>query len=59
LDASSREEFFARVKQADPKNFVLQHEHLEYFANKHFAPPTSEYTPQFTDFMRVPQAIRD
>jgi Geminivirus rep protein central domain len=59
LDASSREEFFARVKQADLKNFVLQHEHLEYFADKHFASPTSEYTPQFIEFVRVPQTMRD
>jgi hypothetical protein len=59
LDASSREDFFSKIKQADPKNYVLQYEHLEYYADKHFAQPVQEYTPQFTDFLRVPEAMKN
>jgi hypothetical protein len=59
LDATSREDFFSKVKQTDPKNYVLQFEHLEYFADKHYASIIPEYTPQFTEFVRVPREMRE
>jgi hypothetical protein len=59
LQATSREEFFGAVKKADPKNFVLMHEKLEYFADKHYTKPVEEYTPSHTDFRSVPQQMKD
>ena len=43
-------EFFNLVRENYPRDFVLQHERLEYFARKHFARPVIEYKPDFTDF---------
>jgi hypothetical protein len=59
LEAPTREEFLEKVKGSDPKNFVLHYEHLEYFVDKHYAPKHPEFTPQFTEFTRVPVECRD
>jgi Geminivirus rep protein central domain len=59
LEASTRDLFFSGIKSADPKNYVLHYENLEYFADKHYAPPKTEYTPEYNDFIRVPQEMRD
>ena len=38
MDAESRGEFFSKLREVDPKNYVLYYEHLEYFADKHYTP---------------------
>jgi hypothetical protein len=48
-----------KVKVVDPKNYVLHYENLEYYVDKHFSPPKVEYSPPFSDFIRVPQEMRD
>ena len=53
LQSSTREDFFSKVKEADPKNYVLYYENLEYFAEKHYAPKRGAYSAPFTDFIRV------
>jgi len=59
LEATTREDFLAKFKASDPKNFVLQYEHLEYFVNKHYAPQHPEFSPTFTEFIRVTVEMRD
>lgn len=59
MEATNREEFFSKVKQVDPKNYVLHHKDLEYFADKHYAKPQEVYSPSHTDFIRVPQQMKD
>ena len=34
LEAPTREEFFARIKGSDLKNYVLHYKQLEYFMDK-------------------------
>jgi hypothetical protein len=59
MTASTKDEFMARVKSSDPMNYVLRHEQVEYYATKHYAPQKAPYTPQFTEFRRVPQEMTD
>src|SRR5258708_35838447 len=58
LQSSTREDFFSKVKKADPKNYVLHYENLEYFAEKHYAPKRGAYSAPFTEFIRVPLDMR-
>ena len=59
IGCPSRQHFFNLVKDTDPKNYVLQYERLEYYADKHFAAPKVVYSPPFTEFVRVPQEMKD
>lgn len=59
LESSTREDFFSKLKASDPKNYVLHYEHLEYFADKHYTPPKSVYSPPYSEFIRVPQEMRN
>ncbi|KAI0278674.1 hypothetical protein BC826DRAFT_882638, partial [Russula brevipes] len=56
--AHTRDEFFQLIKHADPKNYITQFERLEYYADKHFAPPKKEYTPPEQDFIRIPDEMK-
>lgn len=49
-ESTDEGQFFDMVRTNYPRDFVLQHERLEYFARKHFARPVVEYQPDFTDF---------
>lgn len=40
-EATDETSFMELIKEADPKNFVLNHEKIEYFANKFFKKPAS------------------
>jgi len=53
MKVGSLEEFWLRVKQHAPYENVIQHEQLEYYANKHWALEWLEYKPLFTEFVRV------
>ncbi len=59
LDAPIREEFLEKVKASDPKNFVLHYEHLKYFVDKHYTFKHPEFSPTFTEFIRVTIEMRD
>jgi Geminivirus rep protein central domain len=59
LDAPTREEFFSCIKAADPKVYITMYEKLEYYADKFYTPPVPEFTPKFTEFVRVPQEMRE
>ncbi|KAI9448725.1 hypothetical protein F5148DRAFT_1153368 [Russula earlei] len=53
LNATSREDFMAQMREADPKG------RLEYYAEKHFAKPQVEYIPPHKDFIRIPKEMKD
>ena len=59
INAASREEFFATAREADPRTFVTMYKKLEYYADKHFTPPVIPWTPTFTEFVRVPEEMRN
>ena len=59
VQASTREEFFETAKVADPKAYVTCYEKLEYYADKKFKKQVPEFQPKFTEFVRVPQEMRD
>jgi hypothetical protein len=44
------------IAELSPRDYVLQHEKLEYFAAKHFKKEVPAYTPTFQEF-NVPQEI--
>lgn len=46
-EATTSEEFFSLVRANQPKEYVINHERLEYFADKHFQRPTSPFNPPF------------
>jgi hypothetical protein len=58
ITATSREDFFATAKEADPRSYVVMYDKLEYYADKHFTPPVEPFSPSFTDFVRVPEEMR-
>ena len=58
ITATSREDFFATAKEADPHCYVVMYDKLEYYADKHFTPPVEPFSPTFTDFVRVPEEMR-
>jgi hypothetical protein len=55
-NTSNKSDFFALIKEQHPKEFVLNYEKLEYFANKFFQPPRRNYEREFTTF-NVPSAL--
>ena len=58
IGATSREDFFATAREADPRSYVIMYEKLEYYADKHFTPPVVPFTPEHTEFVRVPEEMR-
>lgn len=46
-ESNTAEEFFNLVKINQPKDYVINHERLEYFAAKHFERPISPFKPPF------------
>lgn len=48
--ASSKEEFLKGVAENHSRDFVINYERLEYFADKRFKPVASGYTPRYTEF---------
>jgi len=58
IGATSREEFFATAREADPRSYVCMYKKLEYYADKHYTPPVAPFTPEHTEFVRVPEEMR-
>lgn len=56
LDASSKDEAMAIASQVSARDFVINHERIEYFVNKKFKPQLPEYVPRYT-FTSVPTII--
>ena len=59
ISATSRDDFFSTAREADPRSYVLMFEKLEYYADKHYTPPAEPFTPEFTEFVRVPEEMRN
>jgi len=59
IGTTSREEFFATAREADPRSYVCMYEKLEYYADKHYTPPVAPFTPEHTEFVCVPQEMRN
>ncbi|KAH9952327.1 hypothetical protein BGW80DRAFT_1196763 [Lactifluus volemus] len=59
LEAPTKEDFFSCVRAADPKVYITCYDKLEYYSEKHYAPPIPVFTPKFTEFVRVPQEMQD
>ena len=55
VQAQTKEDAMAAALEASPKDYVLQHERLEYFINKHFQQGIPEYIPTFTEFVTPPE----
>jgi len=58
VQAPTKEAAMELALEASPKDYVLQHERLEYFINKHFQQGIPEYQPTFTEFV-IPQELTD
>src|SRR5882762_6650815 len=58
LGAGSIEEYWHRLRELAPYEYVMNHERLEYYGNKTWAAERVAYTPLFTDFVRVPEEMR-
>lgn len=54
--STTEKEFMAAVLELSPRDYVLQHEKLEYFAAKHYRKEVPVYTPTFQQF-NVPSEI--
>jgi len=59
IGAASREEFFATARKADPHSYVCIYEKLEYYADKHYTPPVLSFMPEHTEFVWVPEEMRN
>jgi len=59
IGATSREEFFATAREADPRSYVCMYEKLEYYADKHYTPPVLPFMPEHTEFVWVPEEMRN
>ena len=59
IATTTREEFFQTAREADPRSYVVMFDKLEYYADKHFTPPVPPFTPDFTEFVRVPEEMRN
>lgn len=56
-EATDNVTFMALAKAKDPKNFVLNHEKLEYFAAKHYAVKRTTYVSPYANFI-VPSDVQ-
>lgn len=45
LDAETRDAFLQRARELDPKEYVLRHDAIVSFAEKHYAPIAEPYVP--------------
>ncbi len=45
LETTTKEEFYSKSRELAPADYVLNHERLEYFANKHFNRVVPQYEP--------------
>lgn len=57
-NATSTNEFWELAKRELPRDFVINHERLEYYANKRFKIEQPEYVPRYTDF-NLPEEIKE
>lgn len=58
LIATSRSEFFDLIKERFPRDYILQHQRIEYFANKHYGKPEKkEYESKFMNFENEPMEL--
>jgi len=55
-EAKSYEEFLQLCQLHYPRDYVLNHERLEYFGKKHFAEKKEPYVSPFTEF-RLPEIV--
>ena len=51
------EEFMKAAKKEMPRDYVLNHEKLEYFCNKNYRAEREVYQPRYVDFPRVAGAM--
>lgn len=56
-ESTTKEDFFAKVKESHPRDFILNMEKLEYAANKLFPTQAQQYIPQYApeDFVITPE----
>lgn len=60
LLCETKEDFLAFMKTNHPKDFIIYHEKLEYFVNKHYPEPEPEYVPNYTtDQFNVPPVVQN
>nr|QVS02712.1 replication-associated protein [Trifolium virus 1] len=57
-ESTSKSEFLARVEHEQPFIFATQLRNLEYVAARKWPDPPTVYTPRWTHFPNVPEAIR-
>lgn len=55
LECQDAETFWETAKRKCPADFILRHDKLEYFADKHFKRTISEYISPYTDFVVTPE----
>ena len=55
LAADNRTEFMDRVMKASPRDYIMGHDRVCAFADKHYAPVIPEYQSVYTDFCVPPQ----
>ena len=59
IGTTSREEFFATAREADPRSYVCMYKKLEYYADKHYTPPVLPFTPEHTEFVYMPEDMQN
>lgn len=57
--SDSKEAFMQAVAEHHSRDYVINHERLEYFANKRFKPTAPSYEPRYTNFPNVPDELTD
>lgn len=58
VDCATKEEFMLAIQTTFPRDYVLNLERIEYFADKKFKPENPVYTPTFSDFI-VPERLQE
>ncbi|KAF8460350.1 hypothetical protein DFH94DRAFT_618626, partial [Russula ochroleuca] len=59
LNAPNRDEYIQRIKEADPKTYIVWNENITKYADKTWPTPKEDFTPEYTEFFRVPQEMKD
>lgn len=57
-DSTDYDDFMAKIAVAHPRDFILNHERLEYFGRKHFKLIVPPYVPLFTNF-KLPTLVQN
>jgi len=59
LTATTRSEFFELIRERFPRDYVLQHQRIEYFADKHYGKEKQpkEYSSKYTNFENEPMEL--